>query len=465
MKLNHYFSLKDSSKTYSGFFPRYEIANDSKELFEKFISKTIANKNNVIRWHKLLVNYLFQTKNPIIFVRLYESDTSNKIDGVQIDRNRRACLTIAKDKLGQEVRYLFVSNHDASELCNIVKQGVEEDLDLFERMINSFEYPLHYQKQSPIDDYADFLAYLNTKVFPSKYSKPKSIQEETYIHANFKNIGSPMSSIINKSQRYLAHIIGVKDTPFLYLQNGKEEIIEASELSKIMPRGNITDWVSDSALGYVRRSSNIISDRDLALMKAHCLRFLDPLNYFATPSNTFSNVDGTMAKNKNIGEYYQVQKYVRDKYIDLYGQEIIDEFNKYALVPSDSECFKTTLGKGQAISFNKIEYGFDVHKKRNQTTNNHKTVGTPKHKYSESAQLELAMFFLTNDLTYSQLDKNVLKCSTDRHGNTSFTLIKKMGLVTDDKNSLSHYSIDDLISSANGKRKDTLNKVKEKYNL
>ena len=337
-------------------------------------------------------------------------------------------------------------------------------------MITNFDYPLHYQKNSPIPNLVNYLSFLNTKSLQQAYlnqqNNLKSIQEETYIHANFKNIGSIACSIINMSQRYLAHIIGVKDTPYLYSVNGKPTLFDATELNNIMPRGSITDWTPNPTFGYARNTNHIFSKRDIAIMKAHCLRLLDPLNYFVTPSITFSDIDGSMAKNKNIGEYYQVQQYVREKYIQEYGKDVMDEFEKYALVPNSIHCFKTVLGKGEIISFNKIQFGFDIYKKTEKTKLIvPKSAVKKQQKYSESIQIDLAMYFLTHNNTYQQLDNNVLNCQTDRHGNTSYTLLKKLGLATDDRNILSNARIDDLILSSSGKRKETLIKVKQKYNI
>ena len=55
MKLDQYFSLKNSQKKFDTFFPIQEEATSAKELYDKFISKSLFKKVDVIRWHKALI--------------------------------------------------------------------------------------------------------------------------------------------------------------------------------------------------------------------------------------------------------------------------------------------------------------------------------------------------------------------------------------------------------------------------
>lgn len=458
---DYFYKKIEGIKKFSSFFPDYAEAKTPQEFYDNFISKTLLNKDDVIAWHKLLVKYIFESDDCIHFCRLYESGGDKDSNGIKIDVIRRSAKTIDGD-----FSYMFVSNHDASELCNMIKQGVQADYDMFRQMISDYTYKLHYQPRSPISKIDDYLNYRNTKVLPAGF-EGKSIQEEYYILAGYPNTGSVKSSVLNQSNRYLAHIIGVKDTPY-YINN---KVIPGSHLSKILPRGDMTDWKEENGK-YVRKINSNLTEEDKKIIKAHFLRFFDPLNYFVTPSKDFHKKVGNMASQKNIGEYWALQQYVEEQYEKEYGQDVMEEFRKYALVPSTKDLkFKKYDSKGQEIIINLIKYGkslkSDKDNKKNKE-NNKKTVAKKvkerqqkgqTRKYTEDDILSLVKYFLNNVDSYTKLDKDILKCDTDRHGSTSFSILRRKGFTTKDRNILKTKSLDDLIKSSEGKRKEILLKI------
>lgn len=358
MDLFDYFNEKNNNKihTFSSFFPDKFTATNAKEIWDNFIKFTLADKNSVIAWHDLLIKYIFESEDPIHFCRLYESGGHKDKNGIQIDEIRRTALTIDGN-----TKYMFVSNYDAAEMFNIVLKNIPADLNLFIKMINDKTYKFHYQKTSPVPLKKDYLTYNADKVLPNNFTS-KSIQEEFYILSGYPCIGSVKGSVLNQSNRYLAHIIGIKDIPYL-LPSGK--IITGARLKEILPKGNIIDW-SDTP-NSIRKINTNLSEDDIKVLKAHFLRFFDPLNYFATPSNKCHIIDNKSSSNKNIGEYWKVQKYVEEQYEEIYGKDKLDEFRKYALVPDFNHKFKRYQDKTKdLISFNKVEIGKNI---KNNTTN------------------------------------------------------------------------------------------------
>lgn len=78
---------------------------------------------------------------------------------------------------------------------------------------------------------------------------------------------------------YLAHIMDVNGR---YLRDdGSYKELSKSEIDWIFPRGVASDWTnSPNKIWHVSRN---LSDSEKELAKAHCLRFLDPMNYYLTP--------------------------------------------------------------------------------------------------------------------------------------------------------------------------------------
>lgn len=448
-------------KKFSSYFPNIEEAKTPKDFYDSFINKTLLDKESAIGWHKLLIKYINESDDCIHFCRLYESGGQKDSNNIQIDRIRRTAET---DDNG--FKYIFVSNYDAAEMFNIIKQGVEPDFELFKKMVLNHTYKFHYQKSSPIPNLDDYLDYLKTQKLPEGF-KNKSIQEEYYILSGYPNVGSVKGSVLNKANRYLAHIIGVKDTPFYF---NDKKIVSGSRLTEILPRGDINDWKKENGR-YIRKLNSNLSDDDKRIIKAHFLRFFDPLNYFATPSKHFHKHEGNLSNNKNIGEYWALQKYVEEQYEEIYGKEVMDEFRKYALVPplEDLKFNKFIPRSNELINVSSIKYGLEIKKELKKIIvdesakplkDKPKQRKNKPQKYSDETKVLLIKHFLNNDDSYSYLDKEILKCETDRHGSTSFNILKQCGFTTQDRNILKIKAIDELISTSSGIRFELLMSIK-----
>ena len=103
MNLSSYFYENDKKiRTYTTEFKEC-VCNNEAELWENFIKDTISDKESVIGWHRLLIDYIFKSKNPIHLIRLYESGGYKDQNNVQIDEIRRTALTIDGD-----IKYMFI---------------------------------------------------------------------------------------------------------------------------------------------------------------------------------------------------------------------------------------------------------------------------------------------------------------------------------------------------------------------
>ena len=248
MTINEYYSNYSVNKRY----PITLMSGTDKtieDFYNNCIQRHILPTKNVLAWHKMLMEYA-DRPDAIYWVRYYEGE--KKVS----DRwnNRRGCMTRFADGFS----YVFVSNFDAHEILNMVRLGVNPDVNEFINLMKSFQYPLHYD--------------LGTS------------SEESSIKC-YPNIGTPRGGILTSEKWYLAHIYGIKDV--FNRANGSFKAIKINDIEghRIFPRGQMSDWVLDKSCGRTIRYLNYsLTVEEKNLVKAHFLRFIDPLNYYVTPS-------------------------------------------------------------------------------------------------------------------------------------------------------------------------------------
>lgn len=281
------------------------------DFYNNCIKINCLKYKNVIEWHKMLLEYINRS-DAIYWVRYYES--GNKSSGRW--NNRRACLTEFSDGF----KYVFVSNFDAHEILNMVRLGVKADVNEFAKLMNSYSFPMHYGSRKSC--------------------------EESDINA-YPNIGTPRGGILTFKHWYLAHIYDIKSKYLRFDGSYKKVEIRGDEGFRIYPRGLLTDWKFDPFINHkIRRLNYSLIDEEKSLVKAHFLRFIDPLNYYVTPSPKYEK----NSVSPRIGEYSVLNYFMNNKYEKLYGTKFMDEFKKMALIKKE---FKNATGN-QIIN---ITYG------------------------------------------------------------------------------------------------------------
>ena len=148
--------------------------------------------------------------------------------------------------------------------------------------------------------------------------------------AIYPNIGTVRAGSLTMNVWYLAHINDIKGE---YIRDDRTlRKLNKVEIDKIFPRGVINDWEIDGlSHKKIRKLPYSLTDDEKAIVKAHFLRFMDPLNYFLVPglSNEINSV--TKVK-KSIGEYTNLVAFMRDKYKQVYGCKEVDDFYRKALL-------------------------------------------------------------------------------------------------------------------------------------
>lgn len=277
-----------------------KVSDTISNFYDDSIKGLLLVKDSVLAWHKMLMEYV-ERGDAILWIRRFEKGEDKKAN---IYRNRRACLTRFADGFS----YVFVGNNDAQEIFNMVSKGVVPNCDEFLAMMKNFTFPLSY------------------------YSGGKSskVCEESLIAAYPRSTRTSFNGVVSGAGWYFAHIHSAMDSSFL-MPDGTIKTLSAAEKNHIFPKGEVSDWQVDPSTGkHIRRLDYSLTAEEKAIVKADFLRFVDPLNYFLTPAKKHETHD-PIAGSKDIGEYENLIRYVEDKWRDIYGKSVMDEFSKKVL--------------------------------------------------------------------------------------------------------------------------------------
>lgn len=305
------------------------VPNNTDDTINEFYDNCIKQNmgGNVLDWHNMFMEYV-DLDDAVFWIRYYES--GKKVNNRY--SNRRACYTEFKDGFS----YVFVSNYDAQEIFNMVYQGVAPDAREFLNLMKNFQYPLHYDKGRSCEE-SDLCSY--------------------------PNIGKVQGGVLTENHWYLAHINAIKSG---YRRiNGCVQVLSKQEVNRIFPRGIISDWKKDPVDGIIKRKLNYcLSQEEKDLVKAHFLRFVDPLNYYVIPGVNYEINSIYGNKRKSIGDYDNLNYYVSHKYELEYGNKAVMDFRDKALI--DLPCNINVQNIGQEVI--NIEYGSVL-----KTKNSHKS--------------------------------------------------------------------------------------------
>ena len=269
------------------------------EFYDDCIKKTLLKRDAVLKWHKMLMKYV-DLPDAIYWIRYHENKGKGYDKATKRHNNRRACFTRFNDGFS----YVFVSNFDAHEIFNMISKGIIPTEQEFLALMKSFSFPMHYDPSKSCEE-SDIVAY--------------------------PHIGYHAAGVLTANNWYLAHINAVK-SPYV-MANDSVRILNKSEAERLFPRGVLTDWVLDSSTGKrIRKLPYSLTDDEKNIVKAHFLRFIDPLNYFLTPA-TKHEIDSVTAKGKNIGEFDNLTEFMCEKYKVIYGANEVSAFVNKALVP------------------------------------------------------------------------------------------------------------------------------------
>lgn len=264
MTLKEYYAQKRTrGKSYTG-----GSACTMDDLYTDFIAPRLPHPETVKQWHDLLVAYLNE-EDAILFVRKYEStkDKERHWD------NRRGAVT----RFADGFEYVFSSNFLAHDIFLMACDGFVPTL-------------------------ADFKETVKSRAL--RITSGTKVEEDIrlYLPAN------------KTSYCYLAHIFDINGR--YQRDDGSLRALSSAENAHIYPHGKAEDWTSQS--DKIRKLDYSLTHEEKAIVRAHCLRFLDPMNYFVTPQ-TKHNRHAIPGFNRNIGEYGPLVVTVAKQYQKLFA--------------------------------------------------------------------------------------------------------------------------------------------------
>ncbi len=436
MNIENYYNLRKNGKEKYDIhlFPTISPDVTIKDFYNNCILNSVPKYwfDNALKWHKMLLKYV-ELDDAVFWVRYYESEKDKK---AKVFHNRRACIT----KFDDDFTYVFVSNYDAHEIFNMVAKGVVPDELEFLKMMKSYTYPLHYNDSHP-----------KHGGWPC---------EETDI-AVYPCVGSVYGGVLTESKWYLAHITDIKG--FYKRSNGNILKLSKTEKDNIYPRGEKDEWIKNKK---IRKIKGNLTPEEKDIVKAHFLRFVDPLNYFLVPcvnnqTHTVSIHTSKKGTPKQIGEYDKLTKYVLEQYYNnpIIGGKIYKEYLK-KIMADDSYLNKIISYGNTTIN---IEYNPNKNYKNGSTATTAIPLAAKKTiKYPEEKTLPMAKDYLFEGKPYMVLEREHLDPNLNGNGGSASQQLKKLGCEgKQNKGLFKGKTIDQAIALANGKMRETLEKIKE----
>ena len=247
------------------------------EFYEKYVAPHLPAPAVVQHWHGLLTKYV-QRPDAILMLRRYHNWEKGKKD----ESLRRGFLSVDPTGFG----YVFGDN----VLPQFVAAWVMAD-----------ELPTLEQ----------WCTAMTERTMPLEGTRFVTQAERKY------NIFALAPTILGNKGWKLAHLHSVNGT---YAGIHYRTYIQA-----LLPRGEYEDW---AAADNIRRLQAVIAPDDRALLVAHFLRAVHPLNYFLSPGTSHQ------ATRPDVGEAIPVQQYVRYQFGQLYGEQLMIDFEKLLLLDS-----------------------------------------------------------------------------------------------------------------------------------
>lgn len=247
------------------------------ELWENFIVPRLPQKEIVLRWHKVLLDYI-KRPDAVFPVRGYNSAAPE-----QYGRLRRGFLT----HTNEEYSFFYTDNFHAA-------------------------YYLKMALKSFVPEVNELIQEYKSRRFPARFGRDTAEERELMAMPRGKNPGFQTAGYL------IAHVFEVGQQ---YYCNGQQYLsLQRDILDVFFPRGSRDDWqIRHDATGdhYVRELN--IQPQAKELMVAAFLRFVHPFNYFLMPKRT--------ACTNDISGEQKVLDYVKHKFHELYGKEY-DEYLK-----------------------------------------------------------------------------------------------------------------------------------------
>ncbi len=282
------------------FSPGYAL--DIATFYKTFIEPKLPGKELILQWNSLLINYS-NLPNAVFPVRAFYSRNKKSIEGFEDDELRRGFYTKYSNA---DFSIFFTDIFFAAYIEKMLLDNYCPTLEEFKELIISRQFPARFGKHS-------------------EYEKIKAAYK-----IDAKNPG------INSAGYRIAHIV---DTGKYYSVDGESSLNTLAEKYDF-GRGVYSDWKEESDLYgplYIRKLKASNPAKTKEILKAHFLRFTNPLNYVLTPKSPIDNkvynefYNSAGEKEHDIAEYKNLQNYVHEQFETYFGKQYTDYLNQIYL--------------------------------------------------------------------------------------------------------------------------------------
>lgn len=263
-------------------FPKKGLAENATDFFNQIIKWQFQHKATIQAIHKALLEYV-KRPDAVFAIRLYGSAPEG-----QYVLLRRGFLSEYQDGL----KTLFCDNTFAMPFAA---------LKLHDKCYTASDLVEHLNQSNVVCGFGS-----TTKERELAYYRCNS-----YSHIN-----------LNDSGWYLAHIL-----PVGYNFAGKQR------LTKVFPNPKRAEWELDPA--HIRRVDRSFTENEYAVLVAHFLRLVHPLNSFVIPKQDYVAHDG-----KNLGEEQELINIVQD-YVKAEFPEECAELQTLMQIPEQEKATDT----------------------------------------------------------------------------------------------------------------------------
>ncbi len=280
---------KPKAESLIGKLPFGEAAT-VEEFWDTFIVERLPKKEIVLKWHKVLMEYV-KCPNATFAIRGYASTgKKDKSGNTNYDGQRRGFLT----RTNQDYSFFYADNFHLSYYLKMMLDEYVPTVDELVDTYNARRFPVHCGLVTEIEQ------PYSRKYPMRRCAMPLGKQ------VGFGTLGYK-----------IAHVLSVKEN---YSVDGKN--IDFEPLCKQhFNAGDLEDWkLSNDAGGeYYLRDNFEVAPEARKYVVAEFLRFVHPFNYFFAPKSEKLGCSHTPVC-KDIGEHKPLTDYVRSKFAELYGE-------------------------------------------------------------------------------------------------------------------------------------------------
>ena len=429
-------------------YPMVETAKDFEELWDKIIKPSLPDKNIVVQWHNVLMNYV-KLNNAIFTLRAYYTPSGNS------PILRRGFLNSTVICGENSFETFYVDNSFPTYFYALAKGGYapKNEIELYD-ILRKREIPCGFFQSGAEKELAAYIKGFNPGIGLKGYK--------------------------------LAHIFSAGEN--FDVASGYQTI--SSFCDSAFPRGERSEWEKNrTSTGEYYRLVSFDDYTEAEKIKkfsiAHFLRSVHPINYFLVPNkknsrdkdsgivktNIYWHDYGSSGKELDeIGENTKLIEFVAAKIKDMYKdtnvyQEFLD------LIYPIGSCINpiennVKINARFSIGIWQEKIGSaPLVTKGGSSTKTSSSLKTMKVKYDEDKAYKIAAFYLKNSTNFIQMDEKFFGV-TNQHGVKTWNILKALGIDTSKKSPhrglLTKSDIDTEISKATGAFKETLEEIKKR---